>query len=278
MQKIRKRFLLLLFFLLFIIFAGNILYSKVFNYPLPPSNISPVQNFIILDLTSVITGLRRLGADIAWVQLLQYYASPEKPLDKETEYKLSIDMTKYLFGYPVEKTICREEGCNVETHYHPPIEGGEYKDLLKYCLRIVNLDPFFFYVYLYGSGALAWNHNRTDEALELLQAGIKNMEKFKLNITSDLHQPYWQFNIYASAIIYRKKGEDIKMISLIETAAVQPEAPNLIKAILANIYQKSKKFDLALKFWTIIYDSKDPEYSVKAKEKIIELKKLLSEN
>ena len=252
-----------------LITAGNLVFSKTFQYPLGPAKLSAVADYAVLDLSSVLAGVRRLGADIAWIQLLQYYGSPEKPLDKETEYKISLDMTKHIFGIKLKE----EKGGkhHEEEHYHPQIEGGHYPDLLKYCYRIVDLDPYFSYVYLYGSGALAWNLNRGDEALELLSRGIENMERYRANITQDLHQPFWQFNLYVSAILYRNGGESEKMISLLDTAACQPEAPNLVKVILANIYQSSKKYRSALDLWKEVRDSRDPGYYSKSKEKIKEL-------
>lgn len=254
-----------------LISACEMAFSKTFRYPLGAAKLSEVSDYVILDLSSVLAGTRRLGADIAWVQLLQYYGSPEKPVDKETEYEVSIDMTKHIFGINKKEEPGKH---HEEEHYHQEIEGGVYPDLLKYCYRIVDLDPYFFYVYLYGSGALAWNLNRGDEALELLGKGIENMERYRVNITRDLHQPFWQFNLYVSAILYRKKGESEKMVSLLDTAAHQPEAPNLVKVILANIYQNSQKYQAALELWTEVRDSGDPWYSSRSREKIKELKEL----
>jgi len=254
--------------------ASILFFQKEFRYPFPAVKLSPVSEHIILDLTSVLSGVRRLGADIAWVQLLQYYGSPEKPVDKEKEYELSLDTTRHILGLKP-----KEESGNghAENHYNPQIAGGGYTGFLNYCLRIVDLDPYFSYVYLYGSGALAWNLNRGDEALVLLKRGIESMERYKENITSDLHRPYWRFNLYVSAIIYRKRGESEKMISLLDTAARQPEAPNVVKVILANIYQNAKKYGAALELWKEIRQSGDPSYFAKSGDKIKELNALLTQ-
>ena len=253
--------------------AVNFVFSKTFQYPLAAAKLSAVSNYAILDLGTVLAGMRRLGADIAWIQLLQYYGSSENPVDRETEYNISLDMTKHIFGVGQKEEAAGKH--NEEEHYHTQVEGGHYPDLLKYCNRIVDLDPYFSFVYLYGSGALAWNLNRDDEALELLAKGIRNMERYRADITRDLHQPFWQLNLYTSAILYRNTGENEKMVSLLATAARQREAPNLVKVILANIYQNSKKYKPALDLWTEVRDSRDPGYYSRAGEKIKELNILL---
>lgn len=242
-----------------------------FTYPLPPARISPLASSALTDMSAVLGGVRRLGADIAWIQLLQYYGTPEKPLDKDTEFKVSWDMTRYLFGMGVEKEICYKGGCSEKEHYHPQIDGGVYADFLAYCYRITNLDPFFDHVYLYGAGALAWNLNRPEQALELLGNGIAAMEKFQANSTRDIHQPFWQLNLYASAIIYRKSGEFEKMMPLLELAVRQNDCPNMMRSILANIYQKEGRYADSLKLWIAIYDSGDPSYQARAGQKINEL-------
>jgi len=103
---------------------------------------------------------------------------------------------------------------------------------------VVDLDPFFQYAYLYGAGALAWNLNRPDEAVELLKKGIDYMENYRSDITKDVHESFWQLNLYMSAIVYRKMDDFKKMTYMLEVAVKQPDCPNIIKAILANIYQK----------------------------------------
>jgi hypothetical protein len=251
--------------------------GTAFTYPLDPVAGYAMPRYAVLDISTVIAGMRRFGADIAWIQLLQYYGSPEEALDRDTEFKLSWDMTKYLFGMPVEKEKCHKEGCADREHYHPPVEGGVYAGFLGHCSRVAGLDPFFSYVYLYGAGALAWNLNRPDEAVTLLQRGIAAMERFEPNITRDARHPFWQLHLYLAAIAYQKAGATTKMTGLLETAVTQPGAPNMIKAILASIYQKDKKLMPALKLWLDIYDSKDPTYRARAEHKLAELKQALQQ-
>ena len=285
MAKSRNLFAALLIVLTFLFVSLKVL-SVEFENPLPDLNSFPIPRYAILDISSFITGLRSVGADIAWIQLLQYYGTPEKPLDKETEYRLSIDMVKHLIGMRVEHAHGghdedhagagkhkHEHRGESHSHYHASIEGGVYPDLLKYCYRIINLDPFFFYVYLYGAGALAWNLDRPNEALELLQEGIIRMEKYRSDITKDISQPYWQLNLYISAIIYREKGEYGKMLNLLDRTANLSETPNIMRVMLANIYEKERNYKKSLFLWIKVYETGDPQYYDKAENKINELKK-----
>jgi tetratricopeptide (TPR) repeat protein len=92
------------------------------------------------DFAGILMGLRRLDADIAWIQTLQYYGTPENLVAEDEE----------------------ENG------------GGHYPLFFSYCERVARIDPHFVYVYYYGGGALGWNLKRLDEAEALLKLGIQN--------------------------------------------------------------------------------------------------------
>ena len=262
--------------------AFSVLLSKGFSYPFPQAKMPRLNDYAVFDLMSIAAGVRRLSADIAWIQLLQYYGSPEMELSKDTEYKLSWDMARYIFGMKVEPGEGEhkgpEDGHNdneSHMHYEPRLNGGTYSAFLNYSYRVVELDPFFYYAYLFGSGALAWNLNRPDEAIELLRYGITTIESYKFDLSRDPKHPFWQLNLYLSAIIYRKAGKFNDMISLLELAVTQPGCPNIVKAVLANIYQKEGNPAKSLKLWIDIFDSNDPTYQTRSSEKITELRKLL---
>jgi len=272
MARINSIFFCVLALLSLSVFS-NTLAPGFFSYPYPQARVSPVERFAAVDMGGILFGARRLAADIAWIELLQYYGSPEEPLDRETEFKVSWDMARYLMGISGEKEESHKPGAE-EEHYHFDITGGEYSGLYTRCLRVARLDPFFSHVYLYGAGALAWNQNRPDEAIKLLEDGISSIEKYSPSISKDIHQPFWQYHLYLSAIIYSKSGKYNEMTALLETAVRQPECPNMVKAILANIYQKNGKPRDALRLWIEIYDSKDPTYLNRSLSKISELRAL----
>jgi len=232
----------------FCINLGTYLYlEKNFVYPFKivdiskPENKLPVEKYILLDLTGIVFGVRRISSDIAWIQVLQYYGSPE---DENEEYNHE----------------------HKEGHCHHGINfgGGKYYDLLKLCQRTIRLDPYFYYAYLYGSASLAWNLNRDDEGIKLLDEGIKNCPK------------YWQFYLYKMAIIYKKLDKYKEMVHLLEKVIKEQNCPLMVKAILANIYKRLGEYQKSLELWTEIYNLGMSEYYFFAKEQIAEIKNLLS--
>lgn len=103
---------------------------------LPPVAELPGSPFSLQDAASACTGNRALGADLAWIQLLQYAAEDEWPWGKPPGRPL---------GYMKEMT-----------------------------LRVVRLDPGFHRAYLFGSSILGWGEvNRPDEAVEVLREGLR---------------------------------------------------------------------------------------------------------
>ena len=151
-----KRFSWFLFIVilvvLFVITQERI--EKNFKYPFQPITSLKATEVKFTNFWGVLLGLRRLSADLAWIDVLQYYGSHEE-----------------------------EDEHNGE-HIHEPgqtcphcLKWGEYKELLPRCQAVVRLDPYFRYAYLYGAGALAFNHDRFSEAVELLDEGVKNIDE-----------------------------------------------------------------------------------------------------
>jgi tetratricopeptide (TPR) repeat protein len=117
----------------------QLMLTRQYHSPYPPFTASLTSSETELqDVAGLLLGLRRLAADIAWIQTLQYYGTPESG---QSESQL-------------------ENG------------QGKYPKLLDYCQRAIRIDPFFTYVYYYGAASLCWNLNRPDEAEILLKEGI----------------------------------------------------------------------------------------------------------
>ena len=219
----------------FLLLSASVLsLRRTFSYPLTPLRLVSLNEYAMLDMAMVTAGVRSLGADLAWIQLLQYYGDPAN-------------------------------------------EAGNYKDFLQYCWRVVYFDPFASYAYLTGSAGLAWNMKRPEEALQLLQYGINVTDEYGANMTSDARQPFWQYHLYMSAIIYKQTGDFSKMIQMLVRATEQPNCPNMVKAVLANILEESKDYRGAIRLWFEVYATKDPMYLSRAEEKIVALRKLLGE-
>ncbi|MCS7231281.1 MAG: hypothetical protein RMJ67_04000 [Elusimicrobiota bacterium] len=206
----------------------------------------PLEKFFILDSIGIILGIRKIVSDIAWIQLLQYYG-----------------------GHPPE-----DKHCNKHNHIEciTKIQPGKYLDFIKYVRRVTILDPLHSFAYFYGVGALAWNLERPDEALEYLKEGLKNLEFQKDNPESD----YWQLVKYQQAIYYKLGGKYKEMLNELKEIIQKGKAPNMVKAILANLYKKYGFYKEAILIWEELLDSGDPEYVERAQIQIKELKTLLS--
>lgn len=245
----------LVIFLIFVI-LGSLLIYKVINfdtysvrYGIFGKKKLPLENYFVLDSLGLVLGLRKLVSDIAWIQLLQYYG-----------------------GEPPEEENHHNEHCH-ECHYEhiTKIQPGKYKQLVDYCRRVTILDPLYSFVYFYGVGALTWNLERPDEALEYLEEGLKNLEFQKFDPNSD----YWELVKYQQAIYYKLGGKYKEMLNQLRTIVESGKAPNMVKAILANLYKKFGYYNEALEIWFGLLYSGDPEYVERAKIQIDILKQLI---
>lgn len=88
------------------------------------------------DISLLVSGFRRVTADIAWIQLLQYMGGAE------------IFDLKY---------------------------SGQYVHLKDLTMRVIHIDPYFINAYVFGGAGLAWLKvtSRPDEAIEIFKEGIR---------------------------------------------------------------------------------------------------------
>lgn len=188
------------------------------------------------DFAGVLLGMRRLAADVAWVSVLQYYGTHEQD--------------------------AKEDHDDGHTHGHGPYDGGRYFALKKMVLRVMRLDPSMQYATLYGAGALAFNLDRPQEALELLEEGIRNSPT------------YWRYRLYVGAILFKQKGQFDEMINLLEDAITYPDCPTMVKSILAGIYKDRKDYARALRVWLDVLENPrtDVWYRSQAEKQIQELR------
>jgi hypothetical protein len=119
-----------------------------YHNPYPPMTASlstPQAN--LGDVGGVALGLRRISADLAWIQTLQYYGTPETG-QSEADFENGL---------------------------------GHYPLFLAHCRHAAGIDPYFTYIYLYGGPVLGWNLNRLSEAEDLLKEGIaRNPTEWRL--------------------------------------------------------------------------------------------------
>ena len=186
------------------------------------------------DLSFLSLGMRRLAADVAFIELLQYYGTPEHP-----------------------------EGADERTHalHGRDYGGGYYPQVYSRTLRILDLDPHFRYAALYSAGALAFNLNRPAEAVRLLEYALK------------LDPKQWKYQIYLAALAYQKTENFPSLVQELEAAAQDPECPALFKNILAGLYVKMGRLSDAVRIYQDLIGSRDPDYRVHAERQIGKLLK-----
>lgn len=190
------------------------------------------ERYFVLDAVGVVSGLRRFTSNIAWIQLLLYYGRRE-----EEEHGI---------GCP--------HGC-------PHWDGGLYPHFLEYAQRVIRLDPYFCAAYIYSAASLAWNLNRVDEALLIIDEGIENSEFFP---------PLVELYIHKAAIIYKMLGKYHEMVRSLESAIKLPHCPTLVKSILANIYEKQGEYEKAIMVWKNILETTNDEFELERARKKIE--------
>jgi tetratricopeptide (TPR) repeat protein len=194
----------------------------------PPLAELPATPFSFQDAALAAGGMRAAAADLAWIQLLQYMAG----------------------GMP-EMT-----------------DKKPYEHVLTLCRRIERLDPSFHRAYLYGASILAWfgNINRPDEAVDLLQEGMRR----------DPGEPL--YSVYIAALAYKRRGDADRMLAILEPTLEDPDSPIEMKAIVANLYKARGEYERALQLWYGILDTESESREwPRARIQVAEIKKLLRE-
>lgn len=201
-----------------------------------PSPPGPAPEFHAVQETALETaglfalGMRRLAADLGLIRVIIYYGTPED------------DGHGHGHGHHGHDEFDPE---HPERHYG----GGRYPEMLAKAKSLVDVDPAFVYPVLFASGALAFNLNRPDEALELLSYALARDPR---NL---------QYQSYVGAIGFHRKGDSAAVISLLEPALASPDCPTMIKSIMAFLYKRSGRRDKAIALYRDIHrNSRDEGY------------------
>ncbi len=101
--------------------------------------------------------------------------------------------------------------------------------------------------------------NRLDEAEELLKEGIQ------------AHPKEWRLQQFLAGLAYQKNHDINKLAEFLEAFVYEPDCPNMLRSILANIYKKEKRYRDAIRVWLIVYDTQDPIYLERATSQIREM-------
>lgn len=210
-------------------------------------------------------GMRRLAADIVWIQALQYYGGKGEAGGSELR--------------PVKDKKTRRF----------------YPELKSYWQQIIRFDPLFVNVYLVGPTTLGWNLKRYDEAMELIDEGIKTVENidsaFKnLNLKaigekhplilgkmSYFKEIKWKLYTFKAVLLYFNQDKFEKAIPLLERIVFKQDTPEEIEIMLAQVYEYRRDYMKALKLWMHIFETTRKEgRKLKAFNNINELKKIIS--
>ncbi len=202
---------------------------------LPHFEKPPIADYAVLDAFATLSGARRFGADLAFIQFLHFIARPME----------DVEMERKGLGHG-------------HLHDHgQPLRESDIDEIKDFNLRSVYLDPYFHYSYLFGAGLLAFYLNRFSDALEIIQLGIER------------DPTYWRFRLYAGAIGYTSQNQTDKVIPLLEEAVQYPDCPVMVANILGNLYEmKGDSARAADVYRHILNTSRDSYDLFKARTKL----------
>jgi hypothetical protein len=233
-----------------------------------PSFQKPVfPEHAVLDMSLALSGVRRFGGDLAFIQMLQYYGGyGESPKPAAPTATPPVASSPAAHDHAHEQEGHAHEGHAHERGGHVPSEMNtedynrrrtEYKWLENHAYRILSIDPYFHYANLFVAGALGFNLNRNDEALRVLTRA------------AEMDPKHWRYRLYAGAIAYRKTQETEKVIHLLEEALKDPDCPSMLMNILGNIYLHEGNLKRAEEIFRYMLDNaRDPSYTDTAREKL----------
>ncbi len=236
-------------FLTDIIFAGLFFVSLFFSfltgrgYVLPFPSAAEIPSFMdsgMGDVFFLSLGMRRLAADIWFIRLLQYYGAQEEE---------GADADNADRGHDER-----------DNHHHHNYDGGNYPEMLPRASHILALDPYFTHACLYAAGALAFNLNKPEEAVEL----IGRVKKY--------NPKEWKYDSYLAAIGYKAAKNPEKVADMITPVVNDPDCPTMIKQLAAFLNKRVKRYKTAAEIYrNIIAVSPEQAYVENARR---ELKKL----
>lgn len=167
-------------------------------------------------------GMRRVAADLALIRLIIYYGTREGDDDG---------------------------------HGHG--EEGGHHELLPRGMAVLDADPSFTYPALYTAGALAFNLQRPDEAIRMLEYALARDPRNA------------QLQAYLAAVGFHKKGDRKSVIALLEPMLDYEDCPAMIKHLMAVLYKRERRFDRARALYTELLDH--PDYAVVARQELDKL-------
>ena len=112
-----------------------------------------------------------------------------------------------------------------------------YSRLFTYCSLAADLNPYYVPTYPFGAAPLAFHVHRPDEAIQLLERGIRANPKAV------------RLKLLLAAIGYQNRSEWDKVIPLLESQIGAGGAPTMLVNILANTYRSAGRYEDAIRLW-----------------------------
>ncbi|HVC08688.1 MAG TPA: tetratricopeptide repeat protein [Elusimicrobiota bacterium] len=200
--------------------------------PPPPLNPQFItgENDILSAAGFLSLGMRRDAADLGFIRLILYYGTPQ-------------------VGLP-ENVV--ENG------------GGSYTEILPRAQRILNLDPHFDYAVIYAAGSLAFNLNRTNEAVELLNQAIA------------LNPANIRFRALLAAVGVRNRknrADAERILGFLAPVLASKDCPTFIKSMAAFLNAQIGRTQAAIALYQdIAATTTDDGYRLLAQRNIKELR------
>ncbi|MBI4422397.1 MAG: hypothetical protein HY554_01640 [Elusimicrobia bacterium] len=195
--------------------------ARAFTPPTPPlDSIRLAYDDAIQCVGLMSLGMRRLAADLAFIRLLMYYGSAP------------------------EAAAGGHEGHHGELQDR----SREHPELADRVLRILDLDPFFEYAVQYAAGALAFNLQRPDDALAVLRHAIARDPR------------NWKYHGYVAAVGFHQRGDAEKVREQLAPIADAPDAPTMLKHMLAFLNVRLGRRGDAIRLYREILRSRDTTY------------------
>ena len=214
----------------------NLFVAGSFRLPFPEANAMRVPSDDAVESGAFLTlGMRRLAADLSLIRLIMYYGTPELEHAEE--------------GHDHASHTGRAHGVDYG--------GGSYHEILDRTLQVLDLDPYFTYAALFSAGALAFNLQRPDEALAVLQKAMERNPK------------EWTYHAYVVAIGFHKKGDAKQVLEQLTPVLSEPDCPTLLKNMVAFLNRRLGHKEEAIRLYREILLAKDKSYEGFARRALV---------
>lgn len=191
----------------------------------PNAAVSLSGDGVVASATLWSLGMRRFAAELGFVRALVYFGTHEDELEEHDPH---------------------EDG-TAHAHAHDLVLG-RYPELLPRFKRILALDPYWVHPVLWGAGALAFTVNRPDEALLVLDEGLRARPTDAKMLAT------------VAAVAYQKRGDLTQSLERLMPVVDSGEAPTMLKNIAAYMNERAGNRDVARRLYREILDSRDLSY------------------